>query len=133
MQKYIYNFIIVLYRNTTHPSTGRLPAELMMARPIRTRLPCLQKTIQQGALEKAREQDMKTRQERKIRFDRKKKTVEKVITVGDKVVVKQEELSTKPPFDPIPYEVVDVKDNRVTVSREGKLKKRSMNKVEKIA
>ena len=57
------------YRNTIHPSTGKTPAELMMGRNIRTRLPGVVKVVTGKALEEARKKDTETRTLRKEKFD----------------------------------------------------------------
>ena len=55
------------YRNTPHPSTGKAPAELMMRRQIRTRIPGLMRPTQEKVDKEAKVQDGSTRKERKER------------------------------------------------------------------
>jgi hypothetical protein len=39
--------------------------------------------------------------------------------VGDRVLLKQTKTTTRPPWDPAPYEVTKVKGTQVTAMREG--------------
>merc|ERR1711888_449663 len=81
---------ILNYRNTPHPSTGKTPAELMIRRQIKTRLPAIMKPTM----------DKLAREKRKIRFDSAKHVKVQEMVTGDKVLIKQKKTSTKPPFDP---------------------------------
>ena len=56
------------YRNTPHPSTGVAPSQLMMSRPIRTRIPQI-KTPNNSKLQEARLKDQETRSDRKNKLD----------------------------------------------------------------
>ena len=56
-------------------------------------------------------------------------TNEKDVEPGDCVIIKQNKTSVKPPFDPVPYEVVEVCGNQATITRGGRKKKRSFNKL----
>ena len=73
----------------------------------------------------AKVQDGRTRKERKERYDRRNKVQERQVEKGDRVLIKQEKSMVKPPYDPKPYTVVDVKGAQVTCSRGGKEKKRT--------
>ena len=106
------------YRNTTHPSTGKTPAEVMFGRTIRTRIPIENVTENlSSAVKDAKKKDEETRERRKVEFDKKNKTKVKQIKVGDKVLVKQNKTVLNPPFDPKPYEVDEVKNTRVSLKR----------------
>ena len=54
------------YRNTPHPSIGKTPAELMIRRQIRTRVPKLMKPTQEKVDREAKAQDRRMREESKI-------------------------------------------------------------------
>ena len=45
------------------------------------------------------------------------------------MLVSQRKTTTKPPFDPNPYTVTEVKGTQVTATRDGKIKKRNLVKV----
>ena len=55
--------------------------------------------------------------------DKRKTAQEKTVKPGDKVLVAQRKTTTKPPFDPNPYTIKEVKGTQVTVER-GKGKRR---------
>ena len=63
------------------------------------------------------------------RFNIKKRTVDVVVQVGDTVLVKQTKTTTKPPFDPNPYTVIEVNGTQAVLERFGKTMKRSFNKI----
>ena len=118
------------YRNTIHPSTGKTPSQLMMRRIIRTKIPRMQVKLNPEAdLEEAREKDKETRLERKEKRDKRKTAREKNIQIGDKVLIAQRKTTTKPPYDPKAYEVVDIKGTQITASRGSKTRVRNMAKV----
>ena len=117
------------YRNTPHLSTGKAPAELMMRRQIRTRVPGLMRPAQEKVDKEAKAQDRRTRKER---YDEKNKVKECQVKPGDRVLMKQEKTTVKPPYDPNPYKVVEVKGAQITCSRGGKEKKRMKEKIKVI-
>ena len=115
------------YRNTPHPSTGKTPAELMMRRQIKTRLPIMMKATTDKVDKEAKVVDREAREKRKTRFDKAKHVREQEVVVGNKVLLKQQKSSIKPPFDPEPYTVTEVKGTQVTGRGGGK--ERKWNKV----
>ena len=114
------------YRNTPHPSTGKKPSELMFNRTVRTRLPTVRDPVSTQAVKEAREKDQQERLKRKEVTDKRKTAQERMVKVGDKVLVAQRKTTTKPPFDPNPYTITEVKGTQVTVERQGKMKKRNL-------
>ena len=117
------------YRNTPHPSTGKTPSELMMGRVVRTRVPQLIKTPKNKSLQEAKQKDRETREKRKEKFDKRKTAKERDIKEGDRVLVAQKKTTTKPPFDPKPYKVTEVKGSQIVVERGDKTRVRNMGKV----
>ena len=53
-----------------------------------------------------------------------------MVKPGGKVLVGQRKTTTKPPFDPNPYTVTEVKGTQVTAERDGKIKKRNLAEVD---
>ena len=98
-------------------------------RQIRTRIPGLMRPTQEKVDKEAQAQDERTRKERKERYDEKNKVKERQVKPGDRVLMKQEKMTVKPPYDPNPYKVVEVKGAQVTCSRGGKEKKRTKEKI----
>ena len=117
------------YRNTPHPSTGKTPSELMMGRIIRTRVPRLIKTSPTKTLQEARIKDKETRLARKEKHDKRKTAKEKKIEKGDRVLISQRKTTVKPPYDPKPYTVQEVKGTQVVVQRGEKTRVRNLGKV----
>ena len=117
------------YRNTPHPSTGKTPAELMIRRQIKTRVPGLMKSTMDKVDIEAKTMDKVAREKRKSRFDSSKHAKTKEVSKGDKVLVKQKKSSINPPFDPRPYTVTEVKGTQVTATRGGKERKRNQAKM----
>ena len=117
------------YRNTPHPSTGKTPAELMIRRQIKTRLPIMMKATTDKVDKEAKAVDREAREKRKTRFDKAKHVREQEVVVGNKVLLKQQKSSIKPPFDPEPYTVTEVKGTQVTARRGGKERKRNKVKM----
>ena len=117
------------YRNTPHPSTGVSPSQLMMNRRIRTRIPQLIKNPIDSKLQEARLKDQETRADRKNKLDLRKTAKNKEISVGDKVLVSQRKSTTKPPYDPKPFKVIEIKGTQVTAERGNKKRVRNLGKV----
>ena len=117
------------YRNTPHPSTGFTPAELMFRRTLESNIPRKKQLRGEEDLKKTKLNDEKSRLDRKEKFDARKKTVEVEIRVGDTVLVQQTKITTKPPFDPNPYTVIEVNGTQAVLEREGRTSKRSFNKL----
>ena len=116
------------YRNTIHPSTGKTPASLMMNRKIRTKLPAIIKPSKDRSHREAREKDAKTREERKIKLDKRRRARDIEYKVGDRVQIKQKKTTTKPPFDPRPYIITEVEGVQVTAKRGDKIRIRNKGK-----
>ena len=117
------------YRNTPHPSTGECPSQLMMGRMIRTRIPRVIKSIPTTTLEKARKKDVETRELRKQKYDKRKTARDKDIKEGDQVLLSQRKTTVKPPYNPHPFTVTDVKGTQVIAQRGNSIKTRNMGKV----
>ena len=116
---------VLNYRNTPHPSTGKTPAELMIRRQIKTRLPVVMKPTVDKVDTEAKATDKLAREKRKVRFDKAKHVKVQEMVEGDKVLIKQQKTSVKPPFDPKPYTVTEVKGTQVTATRGGKERRRN--------
>ena len=73
--------------------------------------------------------DIETREKRKRRFDKTKHAKHEEIVKGDKVLVKQQKTTIKPPYDPKPYRVTKVIGTQITATRAGKETIRNKAKV----
>ena len=96
-----------------HPSTEKTPAELMMARQLKTRIPAFLSPSSSKVHQEAKRKDREERLARKEMFDKKHNSRNQDIKKGDKVLKKQEKTTLKPPFNPKPFSVIDVKGTQV--------------------
>ena len=69
------------------------------------------------------------RQERKVIYDKKHRTQEQEKKTGDKVLVKQQKTTIKPPFDTRPHHVKEVRGTKIIVVRRNQHKVCSTEKV----
>ena len=127
VQMRVFNF-----RNTTHPSTGKTPAELMFGRQVKTLIPCMLKedaTTSNKSLEEAKMEDRRTRMDRVERYNKRKGVQKKNIQPGDQVLIQQTETSTKSKYNSEPLHVKAVKGTQVTMEKGSRVLKRHENKV----
>ena len=82
--------MLLNYRNTPHPSTGKSPAELMIRRPIRTRISIKMTPLRESTDLEARDKNQQVNKARKLEFDKRKHAKEVTINKGDKILIKQE-------------------------------------------
>ena len=104
---------LVAYRSTLHTTTGVSPAELLLGRERRTKLPELKEEV---IASEVRDRDSRMKAKAKVYADKKRNAKESDISPGDKVLVKLErenKLST--PFAPEPHEVVKKRGNSVVI------------------
>ena len=105
---------LVAYRNTTHPSTGVCPSELLFRLKLHTKLPELQEAVKLDGEVRDRDNDRKAKM--KDYADRRRHAEESTLTEGDKVLLKQQRVNKwTPQFENQPYEVVDKRGNSVLV------------------
>ena len=89
----------------------------MMNRKLKTKIPSVIKPPQDEVHQEAREADRKTREHRKVERDKKKRAKVTEIKPGDKVLIAQKKSTTKPPFNPNPFEVVSVEGHQIRAQR----------------
>ena len=117
------------YRNTPHPSTGKTPSEMIMLRRMKTKIPAILKASDNNIQKEGKERDKITRKVRKQIFDKKHKEREETISPGDKILIKQQKTTIKPPFNPDPFVVTELKGTQVTAERGQKVRVRNRAKV----
>ena len=120
---------LLQYRSAPHSTTGVSPAEALFGRKLKTKLPQLPVFSESSS-----QKDMRSRHDsRKLRqkeyFDKTHRATEKTVQPGDTVLLRQKKTTTKPPFDPKPYEVKEVKGKRVKAKRDGKVFVRDKNHI----
>ena len=111
---------LMAYRATPHTVTGRSPAELLFNRSIQTKLPRALRESQGAEDKEIREKHMKEKEKQKMYYDKRNKTKEKKIKVGDEIMLQQQKTTLRSPFDPDTYKVKEIKGSSVVVERRGR-------------
>ena len=125
---------LLSYRSTPHPSTGKSPSQLLMGKELNTKVPNVD-SLRAGAGpntvegdKQVRDVDAKKKQKHKEYADRRRRARDSSVKAGDRVVVKQEKTTLRPPWDPQPYQVQQVHGTKVYLSRNGRQKIRNIEK-----
>ena len=128
----LHNYLLH-YRATPHSTTGRSPAELLFNCKLQTKLPQIFTVKECDDLKDMRERHDEKRLKQKKHFDIHKRARTKNIAVGDKVLIRQNKTTLKPPIDPSPYTVTEVNGNRVLAQRsDGSTRIRDKNNLKKL-
>jgi hypothetical protein len=107
----------MIYRATPHSTTGKSPSELLQNRKMRLKLPSVIPKPEGRMQEEAKAKHEAERKKQKEYADKRRRAKVKPVLVGDEVLVKQDKTTTKPPWDPKPFKVVEVKGTQVTATR----------------
>ena len=111
LQKYLFS-----YRNTPHPATDKSPCELLFGRKLRTKLPMLDYPCHVTDHE-VREHDSHYKAKQKAYNDSRRKAAYSDICVGDEVLLKRDQVTSKTDtafYDEI-FTVVGKSGSQVTV------------------
>ena len=111
------NTYLLQYRSCIHSTTRKSPAELLFGRQIKNKLPQFYYHQDTPDIAQVREKHDKSKAQQKLLADNRRKPKEKLINVGDKILIKQTKSTTKPPFDPEPFKVTTVEGNHVIATR----------------
>ena len=115
-------------RNTPHPSTGKAPNELIMGRLLRIKIVTPIKTAIGKLHQDAILQEKESNKQRKQLIERNKQAIHRNIKIGDRVLIRQQNTTTKPPFYPKLYTIIKVKGTQVTAVRGTKTRVRNIAK-----
>ena len=97
-------------RSTPHPSTGKIPAEILFNRRFHNRLPSIINTpSDRKDIEEARLHEIAMKKKQKDYKDKKAYVKPHNIQEGDTVLLQQKKSKQNPPFDPKHYRA-DYKD-----------------------
>ena len=119
-KSFLYQFLLN-YRATPHSTTGIAPAQLLFNRKITTKLPEISQPEDTSTDTAVRVRDAKAKNKMKKRADKRARSCQLNIKIGDTVLVRQkkkDKFTTK--FDPAPYKVIEVKGSMVTAIRNDK-------------
>ena len=125
--KRVVQSYLMAYRATPHTVTGRSPAELLFNRSIQTKLPRALRENQDTVDKDLREKHKKEKEKQKLYYDRRNKTKEKTLEVGDEIMLQQQKTTTRSPFDPDTYKVKEIKGSSVVAERRGRELLRAKN------
>ena len=106
------------YRATPHVTTNATPAELLIGRALKTRVPKILPTSQN---KKVSNYDRKQKQKMKIYADNKRRAKHNNLQIGDQVLVKQQKrdkLTT--PYHSEPFQIVKQRGSMITAKNDEK-------------
>ena len=113
----LYNYLLQ-YRATPHSTTGISPEGLLFGGKVQTKLPQISVTEDTEEIKEVRKRHDREKMRQKHYFDKGHQAYEKVIKVGDQVLVKQNKTTIEPPQNPNPYTVADVQSNQLVLTRD---------------
>ena len=102
----------------------------MFGRRMKTKLPETRKREKRETEIRERHDEAKLKQ--KTYVDGKKGTREKKLKLGDKILLQRKKTTTKSPWDPVPYEVEQIKGSEITARRGEEVKRRAKNNVKPV-
>ena len=106
---------VTAYRATPHTVTGQMPNKHMFNREINDKLPRRQSKPQEKHHKEARKRDRETKEEAKTYYDKKHRTRQEDIQIGDEVYrCNLEPSTTSGPWEPKPHKVTKVINNQIT-------------------
>ena len=117
------------YRAAPHKTTGKSPFELLFNRKMTTKLQQLTKKPKSSLDTEVRQKHDDNKLNQKAANDIKKRAKVKDIKVGDKILIQRKKSSLKSPWEPEPFEVVQVQGSKVKSSRGSEVKERAKNRV----
>ncbi|XP_043202790.1 uncharacterized protein K02A2.6-like [Amphibalanus amphitrite] len=125
---------LMAYRSTPHPATAVSPAELMFGRTIRTKMPEIGRGQPRPATDRVRDNDRQYKARAKVNADRRRRAEPAELSVGDLVLVKVPNKSSKlcGSFFPNPYVLLELRGTQVRVRRgDGKVFRRNKSCVKR--
>ena len=117
------------YRAAPQKTTGKSPYELMFNRKMMTKLPQAPIKPNQKLDQEVRKKHDAAKAKKKEYDDHRRKAKEKVINVGDEILVQQKKSSVKTPWDPVPFKVTEVKGSKLKVQKDEQVLERAKNNV----
>ena len=115
------------YRAAPHKSTGKNPYELMFNRKMMNKLPQMHIKANKEMDKEVRHKHDAEKLKQKDYVDKKRRVKEKEVKVGDKILIQQKKSTTKTPWDPQPYKVLEVKGSKVKAQTGEIIRERAKN------
>ena len=123
---------LIMYRNTPHCTTEVAPAQMLMGRKLKDKIPSIHKE-ESKIVKRARMINEEKKKKSKEYYDKKRNVRENEIDVGEYVLLKERKKGkylTK--FQPSPVKVIKVRGSAITVIRDEKPVTRNISEVKKI-
>jgi hypothetical protein len=122
---------LMAYRSTPHSVTGVSPAEMMLGRPMRTKLSSI---VQGGLDESIRDRQGRAQVKGREYVDIKRGAVDREIGIGDEVLVRSQKVhKLSPTFGVDKFQVVAKEGSEVVVSnKKGKQIRRNVTEVKRL-
>ena len=117
------------YRAAPQKTTGISPYEAMFGRKMVTKLPGFGQQAAPDLDQKMRVKANQEKEKQKKYADKKRKVRPKEVKKGDQVLLKRDKSTIKSPWDPLPYQVVEVEGSKVTATRGAERKARAKNHI----
>ena len=121
------NKFLLQYRAAPQLTSGVSPAEGLYNRKIRTKLPQYHSQQDTEIQKEMRLRHDNRKCKQKKNFYRRKNAKDKVVNVGDQVLIRQEKSTTKTPFSSDPLTVTNVQGNQITATNGRIIRKRDKN------
>ena len=123
---------LISYRSTPHSITGVSPAELMLGRKLRTKLPCLERTGKEAKDGEIRDRQAIAQEKSREYNDKQSEKVQ--IEVGDEVLVRQSKANKlSPTYQTESQQIVSKQGSEVVVkSKEGSEYRRNISDIKPV-
>ena len=117
---------LLQFHATPHPSTGKIPAELLFGRKLHTKLPDLRPNPAKSRADilAARAADTEAKARMKMYKDNKSTVQPTAIRQGDKVLLKQQTIKLNSVYNPKPYTVTRIWGSQIEAEMDGMRKLR---------
>ena len=112
----IFNYLLQ-YRATPHTTTGLSPAEMLFGRKIHTKLPRISVPKESEVDKDVRKKHDQKKLKQKDQHDKRHQAKEKLVEIGDQVLIQRKKSTVNSPFDPDPFTVTGVDGNKVSMER----------------
>ena len=119
---------LMMYRSTPHSTTGKTPSQLLMNRKLRLKVPSFIPGPDSADHREAKMMNREAKLKQKSYADKHRRARERKVEVGDSVLIRQKKTTTKPPWNPDPFKVIEVKGTQIMGKRGEERKTRNVEK-----
>ena len=130
--KKVVHRYLASYRAAPHKTTGKSPYELLFNRKMQTKLPQLSIKVNKKLDREVRSKHDDEKEKQKKYVDERRKAKEKKIEKGDQILIQQKKTTIKTPWDPEPFQVMEVHGSKVKAQRGEEIKFRAKNNVKQL-